>query len=57
MIMDKITCPKCNSEIKIIREIDWVDLDTYFYPVCDRCGWTTVEVFSSEEQVYLRMKS
>ena len=55
--MDKITCPRCNSEIRIIRETDWINFDTYFYPVCDKCGWTTTEVFDNKAQIeeYLKI--
>ena len=36
-----IKCPKCDSEIRIIKESNWDNLDTYLYPVCDNCKWTT----------------
>ena len=53
-----IKCPKCNSEIKIVRETNWDNLDTYLYPVCNNCKWTTKEVFYNEEQIleYIKMK-
>lgn len=50
--MDKIIkCPKCGYEIRIIKESNWDNLDTYLYPVCDKCKWTTKEVFYNESQI------
>lgn len=46
-----LSCPKCGSEIKIIRETDWDNLDTYLYPICDKCKWTTKEIFYNVSQI------
>ena len=53
-----IKCPRCGSEVKIIRETNWDNLDTYLYPVCSNCKWTTKEVFYNEEQIleHIKMK-
>lgn len=49
-------CPKCGSEIKIIKETNWDNLDTYLYPVCDNCKWTTKKVFYSTTQIVEHIK-
>ena len=49
--MENIKCPKCRAEIEIIRETNWDNLDTYLYPVCKQCGWTTKEVFYNPKQI------
>ena len=46
-----LNCPKCGSEIKIIRDTDWDNLDTYLYPICDKCKWTTKEIFYNVSQI------
>jgi predicted nucleic-acid-binding Zn-ribbon protein len=51
LIMKNIICPKCRAEIEIVRETNWDSLDTYSYPVCRKCGWTTKEVFYNPEQI------
>lgn len=50
-------CPKCGSEIRIIEELNWDNLDAYLYPVCDNCKWTTKEAFYNILQIkeYLKM--
>lgn len=52
-----LSCPKCGSEIKIIRETDWDNLDTYLYPICDKCKWTTKEIFYNVSQIEAYIKS
>lgn len=52
-----IKCPRCNSEIRIIKESNWDNLDTYFYPVCDNCKWTTKEVFYNIAQIKEYLKT
>lgn len=46
-----VRCPKCNFKIKIIRETDWDFLETYFYPICEKCKWGTPAIFRNEKQV------
>lgn len=52
-----IKCPKCGSEIRIIKESNWDNLDTYLYPVCDNCKWTTKEVFYNIAQIKEHLKT
>jgi ssDNA-binding Zn-finger/Zn-ribbon topoisomerase 1 len=52
-----IKCPKCDSEIRIIKESNWDNLDTYLYPVCDNCKWTTKEVFYNIAQIKEHLKT
>lgn len=54
---ETIRCPKCDSEIKIIREINWDNLDAYLYPVCISCEWTTKEVFYNIFQINEYLKT
>lgn len=46
-----IKCPKCNYEVEIVKETNWDNLNTYLYPVCNKCKWTTKEVFYNLEQI------
>ena len=50
-------CPKCGSEMRIIKESNWDNLDTYLYPVCDNCKWTTKEVFYNIAQIKEHLKT
>ena len=52
-----IKCPKCGSEIKIIEETNWDNLDTYLYPVCNGCKWTIKEVFYNIAQIKEHLKT
>lgn len=52
-----LNCPKCGFEIKIIRDTDWDNLDTYLYPICDKCKWTTKEIFYNVSQIEAYIKS
>ena len=52
-----IKCPKCGSEMRIIKESNWDNLDTYLYPVCDRCKWTTKKVFYNVAQIKEHLKT
>lgn len=52
-----IRCPKCSSEIKIIKELNWDNLDAYLYPVCINCEWTTKEVFYNIFQIKEYLKT
>lgn len=49
--MKIIKCPKCGSEIKIVKETNWDNLDTYLYPVCDKCRWTTKGVYTDLDSI------
>ena len=46
-----LLCPKCKNELKIIRYTDWDNLETYLYPRCEKCNWTTYSTFTSEKQL------
>ena len=50
-------CPKCDSEIRVIKELNWDSLDAYLYPVCDNCKWTTKEVFYNIPQIKEYLKT
>lgn len=52
-----IKCPKCGAEIQIIQKIDWLNFTTYLYPVCDKCKWTTKEVFYDVAQIQEHIKT
>ena len=51
-----IKCPKCGVEIRVVKEIDWLNFNTYLYPVCDKCKWTTKETFYTVAQINEYMK-
>lgn len=44
-------CPKCKNEVKIIRYTNWDSLETYLYPKCENCNWTTYFTFTAEKQL------
>lgn len=44
-------CPKCKNEVKIIHYTDWDSLETYLYPKCENCNWTTYFTFTTEKQL------
>ena len=46
-----IKCPRCNYEVNIIRTTNWDNLETYLFPLCGKCAWTTIEVFDNECQI------
>ena len=48
---EKLFCPRCKSELNIVRNTDWDSLVTSYYPLCPECGWTTKEQNDTEEQV------
>ena len=48
---NEIKCPRCCSELDIIKETNWDNLDTYLYPICNKCKWTTKEVFYNLLQI------
>lgn len=52
----QVTCPKCNKQMDIIRMINWDNFNTYCYPKCSHCGFTTFNTFDNEEQVIAFLK-
>lgn len=51
-----MNCPRCKHELTIAHNINWLNCDIYYYPVCANCGWTTKSVFDSKEEVKIHMK-
>ena len=51
MNTELINCPSCSGNIRIIKETNFDNLDTYLYPVCDECKWTTKQVFYNVDQI------
>ena len=49
-------CPKCKGLIKIVKYVNWDNFNTYYYPRCLNCHWTSRPVFNTTQQVlnYLR---
>lgn len=50
-------CPLCGGELQVVRETNWDNLDTYLYPVCKKCGWTTKEVFYNTDSIAEHIKN
>lgn len=55
--MKSIECPRCSAKVEIVRETNWDNLDTYLYPVCKKCKWTTKEIFYNSEQITTHIKN
>lgn len=50
--MTKImSCPRCGSPLAIIKYTNWDNLETYMYPLCQTCSFTSRSVFDTREQI------
>ena len=44
-------CLRCNHQLTIAHNINWINCEIYYYPVCAHCGWTTKQVFDSADAI------
>lgn len=51
-------CPRCcEEELTVTYNTNFDNNETYCYPECLSCGWTTAEVFDNKAQIaeYLKI--
>jgi hypothetical protein len=50
-------CPRCKQELTVTYNTNFDNNETYCYPDCLSCGWTTAEVFDNKAQIeeYLKI--
>jgi hypothetical protein len=46
-----ILCPRCKKQLELVRATDWDNLETYFYPKCNHCNFSTRHTFETEAMV------